>query len=50
MEGGGEGIAGCVMHVDMHRECVMLWVDAQQEQRKCLHAHCNPTTAKLVAL
>ena len=27
MEGSGEGIAGCVMHVDVHGECVLLWVD-----------------------
>ena len=28
VEGSGEGIAGCVVHVDVHGECVMLWVDA----------------------
>ena len=28
MEDSGEGIAGCIVHVDVHRECVMLWVDA----------------------
>ena len=28
MEGSGECIAGCVVHVDVHGECVMLWVDA----------------------
>ena len=28
MEGSGEGSPGCVMHVDVHGECVMLWVDA----------------------
>ena len=26
MEGSGEGSAGCVVHVDMHGECVMLSV------------------------
>ena len=26
MEGSGEGSAGCVVHVDVHGECVMLWV------------------------
>ena len=28
MESSGEamGIAGCVVHVDVHGECVMLWV------------------------
>ena len=28
VEGIGEGIVGCVVHVDVHGECVMLWVDA----------------------
>ena len=28
MEGSGEGSAGCVVHVDVHGECVLLWVDA----------------------
>ena len=28
MEGSGEGIVGCVAHVDVHGECVILWVDA----------------------
>ena len=28
MEGIGEGSAGCVVHVDVHGECVILWVDA----------------------
>ena len=28
MEGSGEGIAGCVVHVDVHGGCVMLWVGA----------------------
>ena len=28
MEGSGEGIAGCVVHVDVHGECVILWVAA----------------------
>ena len=28
MEGSWEGIAGCVVHVHKHGECVMLWVDA----------------------
>ena len=28
MEGSGEGSAGCVVHIDVHGECVMLWVDA----------------------
>ena len=28
MEGSGEGSAGCVVHVDVHGECVMLWVAA----------------------
>ena len=27
MEGSGMGIAGSVVHVDVHGECVMLWVD-----------------------
>ena len=27
MEGSGVGIAGCVVQVDVHGECVMLWVD-----------------------
>ena len=26
--GGGGGIAGCVVHVDVHGECVILWEDA----------------------
>ena len=25
MEGSGEGSAGCVVHVDVHGECIMLW-------------------------
>ena len=28
MEGSGEGSGGCVMHVDVHGECVTLWVAA----------------------
>ena len=28
MEGSGEGIAGRVVHVDVHGECAMLWVAA----------------------
>ena len=28
VEGKGEGIARCVVHVDVHGECVMLWVAA----------------------
>ena len=28
MESSGEGGAGCVVHVDVHGECVMLWVAA----------------------
>ena len=28
MEGSGEGSAGCVVHVDVHGECVTLWVAA----------------------
>ena len=28
VEGSGEGIAGCVVHVDVHGGCVMLWVGA----------------------
>ena len=28
VEGSQEGIAGCVVHVDVHGECVLLWVDA----------------------
>ena len=28
MEGSGEGSGGCVVHVDVHGECIMLWVDA----------------------
>ena len=28
MEGSGEGIAGCVVHVDVQGECVTLWVAA----------------------
>ena len=28
MEGSGEGSARCVVHVDVHGECVMLWVAA----------------------
>ena len=28
MEGSGVGSAGCVVHVDVHGECVMLWVAA----------------------
>ena len=28
MEGNGDGSAGCVVHVDVHEECVMLWVAA----------------------
>ena len=27
-EGSGEGITGCVVHVGVHGECVVLWVDA----------------------
>ena len=27
MESSREGSAGCVVHVDVHGECVMLWVD-----------------------
>ena len=26
----GEGSAKCVVHVDVHGECAMLWVDAMQ--------------------
>ena len=28
VEGTGEGIVGCVVHVDVHEECVMLRADA----------------------
>ena len=28
VKGSGEATAGCVVHVDVHGECVMLWVDA----------------------
>ena len=28
MGGSGVGSAGCVMHFDVHKECVMLWVAA----------------------
>ena len=28
MEGSGKGSAGCVVHVDVHGECVTLWVAA----------------------
>ena len=28
MEGSGVGSAGCVVHVDVHGEWVMLWVAA----------------------
>ena len=28
VEGSGEGSAGCVVHVNVHGECVMLWVAA----------------------
>ena len=28
VEGSGEGSAGCVVHVDVHGECVTLWVAA----------------------
>ena len=28
VEGGGEGSAGCVVHVDVQGEWVMLWVTA----------------------
>ena len=28
MEGSGEISGGCVVHVDVHGECVMLWVAA----------------------
>ena len=28
MECSWEGIAGCVVHVDVHVECVVLWVAA----------------------
>ena len=28
VEGSGEGVARCVVHVDVHGECVMLWVAA----------------------
>ena len=28
MESSGEGSGGCVMHVDVHGECVTLWVAA----------------------
>ena len=28
MEGSGEGSGGCVVHVDVHGECVTLWVAA----------------------
>ena len=28
MEGSGEGSSGCVVHVDVHGECVTLWVAA----------------------
>ena len=28
VKGSGEGIAEGVVHVAVHRECVMLWVDA----------------------
>ena len=28
MEGSGVGSAGCVMHVGVHGECVVLWVAA----------------------
>ena len=28
MKGSGESSGGCVVHVDVHGECVMLWVAA----------------------
>ena len=28
MEDSGEGSAGCLVHVDVHGECAMLWVAA----------------------
>ena len=28
VEGSGEGSGGCVVHVDVHGECVTLWVAA----------------------
>ena len=28
VEGSGEGSSGCVVHVDVHGECVTLWVAA----------------------
>ena len=28
MEGSWEGSAGCVVHVDVHGECAILWVAA----------------------
>ena len=30
MEGSGKGSAGCVVHVNIHGECVTLWVAAMQ--------------------
>ena len=30
VEGSGVGSAGCVGHVDVHGECVVLWVAAMQ--------------------
>ena len=29
VEGSGEGSGGCVVHVDVHGECVTLWVTAK---------------------
>ena len=29
VEGSGESSARCVVHVDVHGECVMLWVAAR---------------------
>ena len=28
MGGSGERSAGCLVHVDVHGECAVLWVDA----------------------
>ena len=30
VEGSGLGSAGCVVHADVHGECVVLWVAATQ--------------------
>ena len=36
MGGSGEGSAGCLVHVDVHGECAMLWVVATEHGRYSL--------------